>query len=221
MKVESCRVAISAENQSIREGDSITTADNSVNEGNKEVNPNAPQDSAAQTDILQISHDSVRTVITPSISFLDFKSYSDNSVSRLSIMKSLLTSFPPSAADIKASADVLLNLPEEDAAEIFRPFPGLLESLSLDELRSDPEQFSAVLSKATETLQVKNKWANFFDERAALHGEEQDAEVDAHEQEIAYIPQELLDNHGTWDALTDKYKVLLLFVKIFYLLIFF
>jgi len=195
-------VAITAQNRT----DSVTTNDdsNTTKEGNNESSSvflQSPQET--HTVIRETSQESVRTVISPSLSFTDFKSYADVGLSRLNILNSLLTIPQPSSADIKASADVLSNISEKDAAEILGGrFPGLLDSLQLTELRRDPEQFSAVLSKATESL-TKRKWIDIFNKNVEIYSEE----GEELKREIKVLPQELLDSYSTWDTLTEQYNV--------------
>ena len=195
-------MAITAQNRT----DSVTTNDdsNTTKEGNNESSSvllQTPQET--HTAIRETSQESVRTVISPSLSFTDFKSYADAGLSRLSILNSLLTLPQPSSADIKASADVLSNISEKDAAEILGGrFPGLLDSLQLTELRRDPEQFSAVLSKATESL-TKRKWIDIFNKNVEIYSEE----GEELKREIKVLPQELLDSYSTWDTLTEQYNV--------------
>ena len=195
-------MAITAQNRT----DSVTTNDdsNTTKEGNNESSSvflQSPQET--HTAIRETSQESVRTVISPSLSFTDFKSYADAGLSRLNILNSLLTIPQPSSADIKASADVLSNISEKDAAEILGGrFPGLLDSLQLTELRRDPEQFSAVLSKATESL-TKRTWTDIFNKRVELYSEE----GEELKREIKVLPQELLDSYSTWDTLTEQYNV--------------
>lgn len=195
-------MAITAQNRT----DSVTTTDdsNTTKEGNNESSSvflQSPQES--HTAIRETSQESIRTVISPSLSFTDFKSYADAGLSRLNILNSLLTIPQPSSADIKASADVLSNISEKDAAEILGGrFPGLLDSLQLTELRRDPEQFSAVLSKATESL-TKRKWIDIFNKNVEIYSEE----GEELKREIKVLPQELLDSYSTWDTLTEQYNV--------------
>lgn len=195
-------MAITAQNRT----DSVTTTDdsNTTKEGNNESSSvflQSPQET--HTAIRETSQESVRTVISPSLSFTDFKSYADAGLSRLNILNSLLTIPQPSSADIKASADVLSNISEKDAAEILGGrFPGLLDSLQLTELRRDPEQFSAVLSKATESL-TKRKWIDIFNKNVEIYSEE----GEELKREIKVLPQELLDSYSTWDTLTEQYNV--------------
>ena len=195
-------MAITAQNRT----DSVTTTDdsNTTKEGNNESSSvflQSPQET--HTAFRETSQESVRTVISPSLSFTDFKSYADAGLSRLNILNSLLTIPQPSSADIKASADVLSNISEKDAAEILGGrFPGLLDSLQLTELRRDPEQFSAVLSKATESL-TKRKWIDIFNKNVEIYSEE----GEELKREIKVLPQELLDSYSTWDTLTEQYNV--------------